>query len=109
MRPNLGITIMNTTTPTTRISQGQPEVTVTYNATHPQITKVIETSNFCYQYMGWDFAGLIVDQYLYSVKLFNNRAEYFMLHLFMVKKYFLFKNKLHVLLLIIVRFLVDLI
>nr|XP_011437301.2 uncharacterized protein LOC105335200 isoform X1 [Crassostrea gigas] len=52
MRPNLGITIMNTTAPTTQITQGRPEVTVTYNATHPQITKVIETSNFCYQYMG---------------------------------------------------------
>lgn len=54
MRPNLGITIMNTTAPTTQITQGRPEVRVTYNATHPQITKVIETSNFCYQYMGWD-------------------------------------------------------
>ena len=52
MRPDMGITIMNTTTHTTEVTQGHPQVNVTYNATHPQISTVIETSNFCYQYMG---------------------------------------------------------
>lgn len=49
--PGMGITIMKPAKPSEQTTKYNPDVTVTYEQTVPQIQSVIDNSKFCYQYM----------------------------------------------------------